>query len=119
MLNLMVGGNVTRSHKIDGIYFIKIHCLFLFPQDSDVAVIEKKTRDQAASHLWHNERSIRITASNVATIVNMKTRDTQRLAASMVAGQGPPPSCAAITWGRNYEPEAIKRYEAQCQCVVP
>ncbi|XP_043245276.1 uncharacterized protein LOC122393392 [Amphibalanus amphitrite] len=96
---------------------LDIQWLFRQLKDTDVGAVEQHTRGQTTSKLWHAERSLRITASNVSTIINMKTRDPHQLAATLVAGTGAP-RFAATTWGRNFEPQAIKRYEELTGCGV-
>lgn len=76
----------------------------------DSAELERNTRDQSDSELWHSERMKRLTASNFARVLNRKKTITDVLLKSLFTGSSKHINVAPLKHGREHEATAKERY---------
>ena len=88
-----------------------ILCLFcLQVNEAQAAAIEEATRAQSTSARWYRERSIRLTASNFGTIMNMRaSTDPGPLVQRLINPE--PLKVPAVLWGKENEGRARTAYE--------
>jgi putative phage-type endonuclease len=83
---------------------------------ADCRKLERDTATQSNSTLWHDERKLRVTASNVGDILRRKSRHRKfvedRLVVTKDLSHVP-----AIAWGRQHEDEAAKAYHRYMQNI--
>jgi hypothetical protein len=89
--------------------FLKSIGVLSLAQD-EINVIEAKTRGQAASAVWRQERCKRLSASNFGTICkSTERRDAMKLVYSLMTFKEI--NSASLRHGRSYESVAVKKYE--------
>ena len=80
----------------------------IFLSVEDIAMVETRTRGQAHSKEWAEQRRVRLTASAAGRICRVKTADRDNLALHLY--EQPPLKTAAVTWGRTNEGKALAAY---------
>ncbi|CAG5042070.1 unnamed protein product [Parnassius apollo] len=74
--------------------------------------IEKKTKNQTKTKLWHTERSFRVTASRVGEICKFTAKkDQEKYAQSLICNKKI--VSTALEWGKSMETTAIEAYEGK------
>ena len=74
----------------------------------DISSLEKRTRGQAHSKEWSEERRVRLTASSAGRICRARSADLTNLASHLY--EQPPLKTAAVMWGRKTEGKALAAY---------
>ena len=77
----------------------------------DICSIEKRTRGQAHSKEWSEERRVRLTASSAGRICRAKPESFPNLAAHLY--EQPPLKTAAVVWGKKNESKALAAYSEE------
>ena len=79
-------------------------------QNCNVEEIERKTRKQALSPIWHKEKSVRLTASNFGKVCRMrKLTSTANAVKAILYSSGL--TTKSLEYGRTYERTAVQSFE--------
>ncbi|XP_033730700.1 uncharacterized protein LOC117320144 [Pecten maximus] len=87
----------------------------LHVSDEDIKEIDSKTMSQSKSALWHQVRSVRITASNFHSVVKRRSTTNPTCLLKKLLGYGSSVKKAAMKFGLDAEGQAIERYLADLQ----
>ena len=82
----------------------------------EIDAVEKRTRGQAHSREWAEQRKLRLTASSAGRICRVKTADQSNLAQHLY--EQPPLKTAAVMWGKKNEAKALAAYSSKTGMAV-